>query len=271
MQDSTTVANKVKRTRASKWICGSAYFAAWIPIAICAALVTTTWFLLFWFFRTTFDALFPVSQFYWQLLGLLLVQVGLFDLHRYLTQERRRAELFSEFSSACLSLATSSAVDAEKATMLAQLPLMYVYYHRDKSNAAAALGQTELFTVEPASQLNVAIARAGGDAVLHRAWNASVLLEKQRQPVLSVTMTRVTAWLFCISVPWVFWSYYGWFGYFGCLLVQWPLLALAYAGTLRINHFASHIQAESWFLTLDYERLAKRRQTEINSILQERR
>lgn len=260
-----TTVNKVHRRTFARWVCGSAFWAGIVAFAIFAAVITTVWFLLFHFFPTTFNSLFPVSSFFWLILIIPTSTASIYELHRRVRRDLRRSKLFAKFCAKCVSI--SSNEDVSMVQLLSNLPLLYVYFHRNKHTALSLLSIPAIVGIdlEPASQMNQIIAMIPDNEDLFDLWNQSVIAEKNRRNIISTTFTLVTAWLFCLSVPWMFWSNYSWYGYFGCLLVQWPLLAAAHSSIIKINYFASHAKPESWFLTIDYERMAKRYKEEIET------
>lgn len=253
--DGVTTSNKVKKRRFSKWACGSAWMASVIPWVIFTALVTTTWFVLFWVFDSTFSKLWPVAEWLWLLPTILFVPVAANLILLNIFQDWKRARLFAHFCATCLSEQGSNPI-------IPHLPLMYVYYNRDRRTALASLNlpstsQQTVSSIEPHSQMTKAL-RDVGNAELMRLWLASCVLEKQKRNIALNTFVLGAAWLHCFSLPFLFWSYYNWFGYFGCLLIQWPILAVAHIGTKKINYFASHTKPQSWFLTVNYEAMAQR-------------
>lgn len=213
------VTSKTRRHKTAKWFCGGVFGAGLVPVIISSAIVTTVWFILFWYFDTTFTSLFPTSPWYWIFLFQLSVQAGIRSITFKIQRDQRRGELFAKFA----GLANNR-----------NLIEAYINYHRNKEKSIPNAIRNKPTLVE--------------------VFMESVLLEKQHSVLLS-TLTLGSTWLFCFSVPFLFWGYYNWFGYFGCLLVQWPLLGLAHGSTKRVNYFASHDGLHKWFLTVDYDSL----------------
>jgi hypothetical protein len=219
---SVTSSTKVRRNKTAKWLCGGILGAGLIPTMIFAAIITTIWFILFWYFETAFSSLFPVSPWYWLFLFQISLQSGMFSLYVKNWRDQHRGELFARFA----AISSQAQINT------------YIQYHRTKKQQLSDIirgftSQQKGFFME------------------------SILLEKQRILLLR-TLALCSTWLFCLSVPFLFWGYYLWFGYFGCLLVQWPLLGLTHGATRRINYFASHTSPHKWYLTIDYEKIKDR-------------
>lgn len=256
-----TTSTKVKKHRFARWVCGSAWMASLVPFLIFTAIITTFWFVIFWAFDSTFTKLWPVADYLWILPIILFVPPVTYLFYQKIVQDERRAQMFSEFCAACLSAAHGGS----KQPGLAELPTLYVLYHRNAKDTASKQGDSRQ---EPKSQMSMAISNIQGQHVqiLYRTWYASVLLEKQTRNIMWITFCKGLAWLLCFSLPFLFWSYYNWFGFFGCLLVDWPILALVHGATKRINYYEDHAKPHSWFLNIDYYKLAQRCRNEIQAI-----
>lgn len=216
MPSGVVTTTKVRRHKTTKWLCGGVFGTGLVPMVIFTAIVTTVWFVLFWYFETTFTSLFPTSPWYWLFLFQIALQSGILSLYIKIQRDQRRGELFARFAAVAPNFIDN-----------------YINYHRKKSKGS-------IKTIG-------ALSPAAMGLVLE-----SVMLEKQHSLLLT-TLTLGSTWLFCFSVPFLFWGYYNWFGYFGCLLVQWPLLGLAHGASKRINYFASHDSPHKWLLTVDYD------------------
>ena len=73
--------------------------------------------------------------------------------------------------------------------------------------------------------------------------------ESTSRPVLLITTLLVCAWIFALSIPFLFWGYYNRYGYFALLITQYPVLAFAHGATKHVDAFGKY--NDSYFIPND--------------------
>jgi hypothetical protein len=209
--------------------------AAWKPFLICAA-VTGMWFFFFWGpYKEDFADLWPVSQWLW--LPLLLILSGIAPMlfhHQFITRHKRE-KLFISF---CTLARRFGYPD---------IAIAYVTNQRTPSKITEdEVKITDLLDRIP----NVDVRFE-----LTRLWSLSVANEEQAIPFGMAVFAYVCVWLFCLSVPFVYWSFYEELGLLGLAFVTWPVLALIYGPLKKTNQFDS--PDVSWYVITDYEARAR--------------
>lgn len=171
------------------------------------------WFFLFWGpYSASFADLFPVSQWLW--LPLLLIITGLAPTlfhHQFITRQKRE-KCFIDF---CIL--------ARKTSNGRELAEQYVLNHRTPSPVETDTKDIALLLV--------------GYPKLLRIWNLSVTVEEQARPYGLTVFAYICVWIFCLSVPFVYWSFYEGYGLLGLLFVSWPILAIIYGPLNKANQF----------------------------------
>lgn len=205
--------------------------AAWKAFLICAA-VTGMWFFLFWGpYSESFADLWPVSQWLW--LPLLLILSGIAPMlfhHQFITRHKRE-KLFIEF---CI---------LAKRIGSPEIALAYVTSQRTPS----VITESEPKFQDLLNKVQPLEARYE----LQRIWARSVSNEDQAIPYGMAALAYICVWLFCLSVPFVYWSFYTEYGLLGLLFVTFPILAVIYGPLKKTNQFDS--PATSWYVISDYE------------------
>lgn len=256
-----------QRSRASQWLKGNAFVAALIPVLIYLVVNGVLFWLFFQPFATAFPSLFPISQYFWFPLILIIVNVGVLVLKKDYDDDNRRQRLFSKFCGQLLGVATLPSNSQQRA-VLSSLPLLYVLFHRDDPAPLASaedLPENLRVTTQNqrlANQMPYLISRLSemdneATGYLLSLWLQSARLEEQTRPITLYSIAYVSVWLFVLSIPFVLWSNYSWYGFFGILLVAWPVLAYIYgpAPLTVTNQFESC--ERSAFIRTDYEKLAR--------------
>jgi hypothetical protein len=257
---------KTRRYRSSLWLKGNAFVASLIPLLIYVVINGVLFWLFFQPFATAFPSLFPISQYLWFPLILLILNVGLLILKKDYSDDYRRQTLFTEFCTKTTGLAMLQTRDKQQ--LLSSLPLLYVLFHRKDANSLAAtesLTEALRFAVNaqsPENRMPFLISRfsmvdnkLATDMI--GIWLQSSRLEEQTRPITLFSIAYVSVWLFVLSIPFVLWSNYSWYGFFGVLMVAWPVLAYIYgpAPLTVTNQFESC--ERSAFIRTDYEKLAR--------------
>lgn len=195
------------------------------PALICLA-VTGMWFFLFWGpYKSNFADLFPVSQWLW--LPLLLIITGIAPTlfhHQFITRQKRE-KCFIEFC-----IATAGYGNAK------QICEQYVLNHRTKTQLD-----------DGRQDITILIGR---HSELYRLWNLSVAVEKQARPFGLTAFSYICVWVFCLSVPFVYWSFYEGYGLLGWAFVTWPILAVIYGPLNNTNQFDD--PAHNFMVISDY-------------------
>lgn len=213
------------------WIVSSAFGASIIP-AVVALIINLIWFLLFWKpFANWFPALFPVSQYFWFPLLLVIINAGLLVLRYNYENNQKREKLYVNFCTTALSV-TNPKTRSE---------LMRYYL-------------TLRGRLERAKMLNM-ISRSETDfntkQSLLEIYMKSIQLDSQSRPIILYTIAYVSLWLFIFSVPFLYWGFYGkWYGLFGFLLVSWPLIAFIHGPAYPVKYYDPY--EKSAFILTDY-------------------
>lgn len=205
--------------------------ASWKQFIIAAA-VTGMWFFLFWGpYASSFADLFPVSQWLW--LPLLLILSGLAPMlfHHQFILTNKREKLFLQFAVTAKSINRSD------------IAIAYVYDQRTRDVTSDAPQLPELLNKLPESNAKYK---------LLRTWNLSLANEAQTHPYGMTTFAYICVWLFVLSVPFVYWSFYEGYGLLGLGFVTWPILAAIYGPLRKTNQFDN--PDIDWFVLSNYEK-----------------
>ena len=231
------------------WLFASPFAVSFGYMLICA-LVTGLWFFFFAGpYKSSFADLFPVSQWMW--FPLLLIITGLAPMmyHNEFITMKEREKYFNQF---CIKAKNYPRNQA------AVLIYSYVYSMRgSKTPLTDALRKSGQVSYLPPSKLeylsNYIEELPPGDSrdLLLAAWLDAVSNEDQSRPLAIISLAYIAAWVFCLSVPWVYWSFYEFYGFLGILFVTWPILAAVYGPTHKVNQFDSI--NKSYFIFVDYE------------------
>lgn len=209
----------------------SPFRASWKPFLICA-VVTGMWFFFFWGpYKEDFADLFPVSQWLW--LPLLLIISGIAPMlfhHQFITRHKRE-KLFIEF---CIL-----------AKRIKNYDIAIAYVTNQRTPSTITDSQPQLV------DLLQKIPNPDVQSELSRLWELSVANEDQAIPYGLATFAYICVWLFCLSVPFVYWSFYQEIGLLGLAFVTWPVLAVIYGPLKKTNQFDSPYT--NWYVVSDYE------------------
>ena len=231
---------KVEKTKTKSksylWIVSSAFGASIIP-AVVALIINLIWFLLFWKpFANWFPALFPVSQYFWFPLLLLIINAGLLVLRYNYENNQKRERLYVKFCTASLNVVNGN--------IRSNLLRNYLTW-RGKGDPLRML------TLIQGSESDNATKQT-----LIECYMKSIQLDKQSRPIILYTISYVSLWLFVFSVPFLYWGFYGkWYGLFGFLLVTWPLIAYIHGPAYPVNYYQPY--EKSAFILTDYLAIAE--------------
>jgi len=189
--------------------------ASFKPVLVCAA-VTGMWFFLFWGpYKADFADLFPVSQWLW--LPLLLIITGLAPTlfhHQFITRQKRE-KCFIQF---CILARQKLGQEVGR-----EISVQYVLNHRSPNKLETGKKSIDaLLYNQPA---------------LSRIWYLSLSVEQQARPYGLTIFAYACVWIFCLSVPFVYWSFYQEYGLLGLPCVSWPILAIIYGPLNNTNQF----------------------------------
>jgi len=224
---------KVQKSKSYLWIVSSAFCASLIP-AVIALVINLIWFLLFWKpFASWFPALFPISQYFWFPLLLVIINAGLLILRYNYENNQKRENLFTKFCITSLQLQNRG-----------EIQRMYLKL-RDTDDISKFSEQLQNLTGDVTTKLRML-----------ELYTESLMLDRQSRPIILYTIGYVSLWLFVISVPFLYWGFYGkWYGLFGFLLVTWPLIAYIHGPAYPVNYYLPY--EKSAFVLTDYAALVK--------------
>jgi hypothetical protein len=214
---------------------------SFVPLLICAA-VTAMWFFFFWGpYASKFTNLFPVSQWLW--LPLLLIITGIAPTlfhHRFIT-DHKREKYFIRFCNVASTLRGGSA-----------LAMQYVVSHRSSVDH-----EKDVLDMENAFKN---ITNNEKRVELREIWLQSISVEANAVPYSLALFSYICVWTFCLTVPFVYWSFYTKLGALGVLFVTWPILAVVYGPLDKKNQFED--PAVHWYVHTDYMKRAQALTTE---------
>jgi hypothetical protein len=209
---------------------------SFVPLLICAA-ITAMWFFFFWGpYASKFTNLFPVSQWLW--LPLLLIITGIAPTlfhHRFIT-DHKREKYFIRFCTLASTLNGGSL-----------LAVLYVQTHRSSIDHAKDVKDMETaFANIPNNTTR---------AQLREIWLQSISVEANAVPYSLALFSYICVWAFCLTVPFVYWSFYTKLGALGVLFVTWPILAVVYGPLDKRNQFED--PGTHWYIHTDYMKRAQ--------------
>ena len=206
--------------------------ASFKAFLVCSA-VTGMWFFFFWGpYKSNFADLFPVSQWLW--LPLLLIITGLAPtlFHHQFIATHKREKYFNRFCSLAATLKDGQA-----------LAMAYVHLQR---SVPKTLGPTE-----PSMETLLAqVQNQKTKRKLSQLWKDNLSNEINTTPYGLKVFAYLCVWIFSLSVPFVYWSFYQGYGLLGLLFVSWPILAIIYGPLKKINHFDD--PQTHWYVQTDY-------------------
>lgn len=236
MKNDVKIEKTKTKSKSYLWIVSSAFGASIIP-AVVALIINLIWFLLFWKpFANWFPALFPVSQYFWFPLLLVIINAGLLVLRYNYENNQKRESLYVKFCTASLLI-----TDQERRGELLRKYLMF----RNGTDTARVL---------------MLISNSDCDydtkQKLIEFYMKSIQLDRQSRPIILYSIAYVSLWLYVFSSPFLYWGFYGkWYGLFGFLMVTWPLIAYIHGPAYPVNYYQPY--EKSAFILTDYLAIAE--------------